>query len=66
MKKRRATFLYSAGLCFTLITTAVFGTLTAVAERAEVHTVSPALSVIAESNGMAMAGLIGNSIEFEA
>lgn len=65
MKKRRIT-IYTMGLCFALITSAMFGTLTAKAAEREIATVSPALSVIAEDSGMAMAGLIGNSIEFDS
>ena len=45
---------------------AVFGALTVAADRNEDEAVSPALSIIAEDNGMAMAGLIGNSIQFDA
>lgn len=65
MKKRRTTILISAGLCFVMITSALFGALSAEAKDSSVPLVSPALSVIAEDSGMAMAGLIGNSIEFD-
>lgn len=65
MKKRRARFLYSVGLCVTLVSATVFGALTVAADKAKDEAVSPALSVIAEDSGMAMAGLIGNSIQFE-
>ena len=45
MKKRRARFLYSVGLCVTLVSATVFGALTVAADKAEDEAVSPALSV---------------------
>ena len=66
MKKRRITILYTVGICFALITSTLFGGLSVQASGNESPAVSPALSVIAEDSGMAMAGLIGNSIEFDS
>ncbi len=66
MKKGYSRILYSAVLCIAILSSAVFGAVGVSAAEVHSELVSPALSVIAESNGMAMAGLIGNSIEFEA
>ena len=66
MKKTRARFMYLFGLCVTLVSATVFGVLTVAAKTDGTDEVSPALSVIAEDSGMAMAGLVGNSIKFEA
>ena len=63
--KRSASVLYSVGLSAAILTAVATGSLTSAAKDSETIPVSHALSVIAEDNGMAMAGLIGNSISFE-
>ncbi len=64
MKKAKS-ILYSLGLSVAVLTAVATSSLTASASSEMPAPVSPALSVIAEENGMAMAGLIGNSIRFE-
>ena len=64
MKKAKSV-LYSVGLSAVILTAVATGSLVGAAEK-ECPLVSPALSVIAEDNGMAMAGIIGNSISFES
>ena len=65
MKNKISRMAYGWGLTVTLISSLVFGGLTVMAKEQEAP-VSPALCVMAEDSGMAMAGLIGNSICFEA
>lgn len=64
--KRSRNVLYSLGLSAVILTAAATASLGAAAEESDPVPVSPALAVIAEDNGMAMAGLVGNSICFEA
>ncbi len=63
--KRSSTVLYSVGLSAVILTAVATGSLASAAKDSEPVPVSHALSVIAEDNGMAMAGLIGNPISFE-
>ena len=63
--KRKAHVLYSLGVSAAIITAVATGSLVSAANESETSLVSPALCVIAEDNGMAMAGLIGSSISFE-
>lgn len=63
--KKYAGVLYSFGLSAAILTAVATATLGTAAAAEEYPMVSPALSVIAEENGMAMAGLIGNSISFD-
>ena len=64
MKKARKV-LYSFGLSIAVLTAVATSSLTASASANTPALVSPALCVLAEENGMAMAGLKGNSIRFE-
>ncbi len=57
--------LFSFGFLFLILTTSATASLNISAQVPDVL-VSPALSVLAEQNSMAMAGLKGNSIAFEA
>ena len=63
--KRKTHVLYSLGVSAAIITAVATGSLVSAANESETSLVSPALCVIAEDNGMAMAGLIGSSISFE-
>lgn len=65
MKKSKHV-LYSVGISAVILTSVATGSFMSSAATDEYAAVSPALKVIAEDSGMAMAGLIGNSIEFEA
>ena len=62
----KSTKLYSFGICAAIFIAASSASLSASASAPLPTLVSPALSVIAENSGMAMAGIIGNSISFEA
>ncbi len=64
--KRKKHVLYSIGAVAVAITIIAAMGLGGANDAADSAVVSPALSVIAQSNGMAMAGLVGNSISFEA
>jgi hypothetical protein len=66
MTKTRTKFFYLTAICLTLISATVFGALTVSASKDGSEPLSTALAVIAEDSGMAMAGLIGNEIKFEA
>lgn len=61
---KRKTALFSFCLTFLILETASAGILT-VEAKTETAPVSPALSVLAEENSMAMAGLKGSDISFE-
>ncbi len=63
--KKTTSLLCSAALSAVILTTVATGSLAYAEENKAPALVSPALSVIAEDNGMAMAGLIGNDIAFE-
>ena len=63
--KRSRNVLYSMGISAVILTAVATSSLGAAAEERDFQPVTPALSVIAEDNGMAMAGLIGTSISFE-
>lgn len=65
MKKSKHV-LYSFGMSAVILTAVATGSFMSSAAEQSCAAISPALQVIAEDNGMAMAGLIGNSIEFEA
>lgn len=65
MKKSKHV-LYSVGISAVILTAVATGSFMSSAASDNCSAVSPALKIIAEENGMAMAGLIGNSIEFEA
>ncbi len=64
--KKRKNALYSFCISAVILTAAAAGSFSSFAADGECPIVSPALSVLAEENGMAMAGLIGNDICFEA
>lgn len=64
MKKSKIA-LYSVGLTAAIVTSMITAGMCVSAEKADSAPVSPALAVIAEDSGMAMAGLIGNTVEFE-
>jgi len=64
MKKKRHV-LYSVGIGAAIITAVAAASLNAATGDELTTLVTPALSIIAEDNGMAMAGIIGNSISFE-
>ena len=64
MKKSKIA-LCSVGLAAAMVTSVISLGITALAKDTESAPVSPALAVIAEDNGMAMAGLIGNTVEFD-
>ena len=63
--KRARNVLYSMGISAVILTAVATSSLGAAAEERDSQPVTPALSVIAEDNGMAMAGLIGTSISFD-
>lgn len=63
--KRARNVLYSMGISAVILTAVATSSLGAAAEERVSQPVTPALSVIAEDNGMAMAGLIGTSISFD-
>lgn len=60
------TKLYSFGICAAIFIAASGTSISASAQAPMPTLVSPALSVIAEDSGMAMAGIVGSSISFEA
>ncbi len=64
--KKSTTALYSLGACALILTTLVTSCAAADNSESANPPVSPALCVIAEDNGMAMSGLIGSDICFEA
>lgn len=64
--KKTKNVLYSIGISAVILTAVATGSFSSSAANTDSSLVTPALSVIAEDSGMAMAGLIGNSICFEA
>ncbi len=66
MKKiKRKHVLFAIGIGAAIITAVTAASINAAMDKELTTLVSPALSVIAEDNGMAMAGLKGSSISFE-
>ena len=65
MKKKRHV-LYSLGIGAAIITAVAAASLNAASGETQDALATPALSLIAEDNGMAMAGIVGSSITFEA
>lgn len=65
-KMRNGSILFSFGFLFLVAATASAASVPVLAKPQTVPVVSPALYVLAEDNSMAMAGLLGTSIEFEA
>lgn len=63
--KRSRNILYSLGISVAILTAVATASLAAAAQENIPVSVSPALAVIAEDNGMAMAGLVGSPISFE-
>lgn len=63
--KKRKNVLYSFGICAVILTAVATGSLHGEAKEQSEPLFSPALCVLAEDNGMAMAGLVGNSISFD-
>ncbi|MBE6546112.1 MAG: hypothetical protein E7668_01565 [Ruminococcaceae bacterium] len=65
-RNRRNPVLFSFGFLFLVIAATSAASVSVFAEPESPAVVSPALYVLAEENSMAMAGLKGGSIEFEA
>lgn len=64
--KKKKNVLYSIGISAVILTAVATGSLQSEAKEDQTPPVSPALCVIAEESSMAMAGIIGNSISFDA